>query len=311
MMSLFNYSLHKILKIVNKALNFKQTPYSPKSFVIGVGSPVLGGAGKTETVSFLFSKLKNFQPVILAKGYKGRIKRPTEVLLNHKPSDVGDEPLMLAQRGCTVWVSNDKTEGVKALEDKFKIIILDDSLQHRKLNCSYNILTLPYDDEKTLNKIFRNLLFPFGPLRDDFYENLKRCDVVLCIARSGELPDFDVKVDKPFYFAKYQFDVPNIESAVVVTGIARPEAFIESVAKKVKICKVYTYRDHHQYSEKEISKLEQLTIPIITTEKDWVKIKQFAKSTLWSPVYLSLYVFDEKKFIDDINIRLNAKNRCN
>jgi len=77
-----------------KALfNQKRLPFP----VISVGNLTLGGTGKTPFTIALAkeSQKRGFTPVILSRGYGGKLKGPLVVTTEYKADDVGDEPLMM------------------------------------------------------------------------------------------------------------------------------------------------------------------------------------------------------------------------
>src|SRR5260370_33727425 len=68
--------------------------------VLCVGNYHVGGAGKTPTVLALTKMLRDLgeAPVVLSRGYGGRLRGPIKVDPElHVSADVGDEPLMLAR----------------------------------------------------------------------------------------------------------------------------------------------------------------------------------------------------------------------
>ena len=68
--------------------------------VICVGNYHVGGAGKTPTVLALTKLLRELgeTPVVLSRGYGGRLKGPVMVdRERHTAGDVGDEPLMMVR----------------------------------------------------------------------------------------------------------------------------------------------------------------------------------------------------------------------
>ena len=70
--------------------------------VICVGNYSLGGAGKTPTVIALIKLLRTAgeTPVVLSRGYGGRLAGPVRVDLEaHTAADVGDEPLAAGAPG--------------------------------------------------------------------------------------------------------------------------------------------------------------------------------------------------------------------
>src|SRR4051794_41656599 len=68
--------------------------------VLCVGNYHVGGAGKTPAVLALVNLLRDVgeAPIVLSRGYGGKLRGPVKVDPGrHAASDVGDEPLMMAQ----------------------------------------------------------------------------------------------------------------------------------------------------------------------------------------------------------------------
>ena len=97
--------------------------------VVCVGNITLGGAGKTPTVIFLASYLKenNINVHVVSRGYGGKFKDTVFVdRRSHNAADVGDEPFLIS-RHAKVWVSRKKRDGIlSAYEAGADIVLLDD-----------------------------------------------------------------------------------------------------------------------------------------------------------------------------------------
>ncbi|MDO9564016.1 MAG: tetraacyldisaccharide 4'-kinase, partial [Bradyrhizobium sp.] len=94
--------------------------------VLCVGNYHTGGAGKTPTVLALTILLRDLgeTPVVLSRGYGGRLRGPVMVdLERHAAADVGDEPLMLA-RTVPVAVARDRLNGVALARSQGASVIL-------------------------------------------------------------------------------------------------------------------------------------------------------------------------------------------
>jgi tetraacyldisaccharide-1-P 4'-kinase len=96
---------------------------------------------------------------------------------------------------------------------------------------------------------------------------------------------------KSEYFMDYKNSIlmkDNI-TAIIFSGIADDESFIQMVKKKgIKIKETMRFSDHHVYTKDEIGFLEKrysADIVFITTEKDFVKIRQFKEFIRNYPVY--------------------------
>jgi tetraacyldisaccharide 4'-kinase len=66
-----------------------------------------------------------------------------------------------------------------------------------------------------------------------------------------------------------------------VSAIARPDAFQQSLSRAgVQVAAHYVFRDHHVYDARDIERIvagahEASATAIVTTEKDWVKLRHF------------------------------------
>src|SRR5512135_175854 len=89
--------------------------------VVVVGNISVGGTGKTPLTLWLAEQLINegWHPGIVSRGYTrttNRQKTPHEVSFDDAADEVGDEPLLMAQRAlCPVWISRDRPAAALAL----------------------------------------------------------------------------------------------------------------------------------------------------------------------------------------------------
>ena len=133
--------------------------------VIVVGNLVAGGAGKTPLAMWIAVHLraKGWSPAIVSRGYGGTAEEPREATIASDPSEVGDEPMVLARRtGCPVWVGRDRIAVIAAMRRQHpdcNVVILDDGLQHYRLARDVEIAVV---DARGFGNGF---LLPAGPLR--------------------------------------------------------------------------------------------------------------------------------------------------
>lgn len=68
--------------------------------IIVVGNINMGGSGKTPVVIWLVNQLKahGYQPGVISRGYGAKVTQPTSVQADSLPSEVGDEPVLIAQK---------------------------------------------------------------------------------------------------------------------------------------------------------------------------------------------------------------------
>lgn len=304
----FFYTIHKNYSIKRqKSLPFK---------VISVGNITTGGTGKTPTVIEICieARIKGYQPIILTRGYKGRRKTPSFVLsgqnLDHNlyssnPTDVGDEPLLIANKlPCVpvVKAQNRYEGGLFAINnlERFKtdtgcdllsniIFILDDGFQHWHLYRDLDIVIIdgsnPFDNYK---------LLPLGRLREPLYE-LRRADIFL-ITRSFRQDVIDVirkhNHQARIFYARttpanlidmsdntLSLDILEGKKMLVFSGIGNNEQFKKMIQDSYsKDIHFMSFKDHHNYTNEDIVKIKKESDTmgcefILTTEKDLIKIK--------------------------------------
>ncbi|MBH5391078.1 tetraacyldisaccharide 4'-kinase, partial [Bradyrhizobium diversitatis] len=147
--------------------------------VICVGNYHVGGAGKTPTVLALTKLLRELgeTPVVLSRGYGGRLKGPVMVdRARHAAADVGDEPLMMA-RDVPVTVARDRLDGVALAKSQgATVILMDDGFQNPGLFKDASLIVI--DSERGLGN---GQVFPAGPLRAPLQAQLARTDALVLI----------------------------------------------------------------------------------------------------------------------------------
>lgn len=242
--------------------------------VVSVGNISVGGSGKTPFVLLLGELLKarGLKFDVLSRGYGRKTKGVALVGPAGSAADFGDEPLLIARRlGAAVVVGEDRYDAGVFAEHKFgpQIHLLDDGFQHRQLARNFDIVLVTPDDA-------RDKLLPAGRLREPL-ASLTRADaVVLTSGASPEAYSLEGKLVWRVRRGILPKNVPN--RPVVFCGIARPQNFllqlrtagIEPVAEAF-------YRDHHAYSERDISDLLKLRQQseaegFVTTEKDAINL---------------------------------------
>jgi len=288
-----------IVFIRNKMYNWRIIkPVELNSKVISVGNISAGGTGKTPFVELLAKYIISAGkfPVIVQKGFKRESDDMKVVEFDFKneanqlnSENFGDEGLLLLEnfnndhtgKGLLV-ICDKKSSAAKFADSKFKpdVIIIDDGFQHRKLARQLDIVLL----SETKN----NFLIPAGNYREP-HSAIYRADIVIVNDKFND-DLFIVKTkNKPRVTCKYELEnFVNIKgeilknenlSAVAFCGIADPDSFKALLDKEnVKISGFLTFPDHHSFNQEEIQRImneskKHHLQPIITTQKDFVRIK--------------------------------------
>ena len=179
--------------------------------VICVGNYHLGGAGKTPTVLALTKLLRELgeTPVVLSRGYGGRLKGPVMVEpARHSAADVGDEPLMMA-RDVPVAVARDRLDGVALAKARgATMILMDDGFQNPRLLKDASLIVI--DSERGLGN---GAVFPAGPLRAPLPAQLARTDALVLIGDGRAANDVATELakrDKPELRARLKPDAASL-----------------------------------------------------------------------------------------------------
>src|SRR5450631_1194368 len=135
--------------------------------VIVVGNISVGGTGKTPLTLALAQQLieRGWHPLIVSRGYGRTISSPQLVSLSSTTAQVGDEPLLMAQRDiCPVWVGADRVATARAAlqaHPQCDVVLCDDGLQHYRLQRDAEIAVI--DGARGFGN---GLMLPAGPLRE-------------------------------------------------------------------------------------------------------------------------------------------------
>lgn len=261
--------------------------------VISVGAISIGGSGKTPLTMFLAARLSRdgFKPVVCSRGYKGSYTGSYQLVsdgISDHPlvtADVcGDEPYLMAShlKGIPVIVGRKRIDAIRAAIRLFdsNVAILDDGFQHLCLRRDLNLALLGCKPDS---------MFPSGSLREPF-EALERADAVLLNGAPDDLPvEARKRIDeKPVFFSwqkpdciinglqevEIQAEFLRGKEVALVSAIANPGRF-RDMAEQLgwRVAHHATFDDHHRLSDAELSRVISMAngLPIVVTEKDWVK----------------------------------------
>lgn len=286
---------------------FRATKVDAK--VISIGNLTVGGTGKTPVTLALLEgfKARGYTCGVVSRGYmrqeSGTLVVDNSPLAAHR---FGDEPALIksAFPEVPVLVSEKRVAAARELlaHSPVDIVICDDAFQHRSLHRDLNILLI--DATESL-KNYR--LLPVGRAREAVKPAISRADFIVLtksnLVSSEQLNEVREWIkskggDKPVLTADYVFKgmrslkgqvVQSFkDSAYVVSGIAKPEAFEKTIGDRVKVVKHKVFPDHHRYRDIEIEAIlddaSQLQARwILTTAKDGMKLGAFhrLRERLW------------------------------
>ncbi len=288
--------LFQIVSTIRRLIICKFTKTIPVPVVV-VGNITVGGSGKTRLCLFLAQELiKQNQPVgIILRGYGGTNKLPKLVSQNDTPEIVGDEALIYARHGLQVVCGADRHAAAMHLLEKYpdtKIIISDDGLQHYKLSRNFEICVVD-----SIRMFGNGKILPCGPLREPI-SRLKTVNAVFIQAPSSTnitAEQNSINIIRTFnsniFVQRFLFmgiinpvtrdDMPEIKNnkIYIISALGDNQRFLDYIKLSLHITHAieYSFPDHYQYKEHD---LPQDGI-IITTEKDYVKMKQFNKNNIW------------------------------
>jgi tetraacyldisaccharide 4'-kinase len=307
--------------------------YKSKKFeipLIGVGNLSIGGTGKTPMVEFIFKLFSNeFKMALLSRGFKRSTKGYVKANEDSNSSDIGDEPFQIFSKfkKIDVAVDENRVRGVRNLlneNQKLQSIILDDCFQHRSVSLKLNILLTTYK-----SPYYRDFVLPVGNLRE-LRTGYKRADVIIVTKCPKDLLAEEMKMIRKgvslkshqvlfftsikynkFLLGESEININDLNGSKVllVTGIANDKEIVNYLRNKnIQFDKV-SFSDHYKYSLKDIQKIELDFSDriIITTEKDYQKIKLIDKKNKWYYLQMETYFLNNedlfKKIIIDTIIK--------
>ena len=259
--------------------------------VICVGNIYVGGTGKTplslELVKILL-KL-NMKPVLIKKLYKEHI----------------DEFNLLESKKVKIIKNSSRYEALLEAEKKqFKSVVLDDGFQDHSIHKNLSILCF---NAKQL--IGNGLTLPAGPLREPLGV-IKYSQIILINGKRNEI--FEKKLKninnniKIFYSRYVPININKFlnQNLLVFAGIGNPENFFELLRENnMSIKKQISFPDHYNYSQNEIEKLISISrkknLKILTTEKDFFRIKHYNLSEV-NYLNIKLEIKNKEGFIKEI-----------
>ena len=262
--------------------------------VISIGNLTFGGTGKTPMVLWVaeFLQRQGHQVGILSRGYKSG-------------ANGNDEGAMIADSLPSVQhiQDPDRVHAGKDLIQNHQVdtIILDDGFQHLRLNRDLNLLLIDATDP-----FGGGSCPPFGRLRESLSAISRADQVILSRANLVSENQRDSiwreifrrtsqkhKIEVEFSPSRVRdtlsekiYPLTHLEGqkVVLLSAVGNPKAFRMTVElAKMVVVQEFCFRDHHWYSAQELEKVFAAfsNIPVLTTHKDWVKIRSLPGFKPW------------------------------
>ncbi|WP_075506433.1 tetraacyldisaccharide 4'-kinase [Candidatus Pelagibacter communis] len=269
----------------------KKTKFKIKT--ICIGNIYIGGTGKTS----LSIEVKN----ILEK------KSIKSCFIKKYYSNQKDEQILLKNHG-ELFLSKKRFNAITEAEKKgFEVAILDDGLQDKSVEYDTKIVCF-----NNINWIGNGFTIPAGPLREKI-SNLKNYENVFINGNLQNLEQLkkeilNINPNIQIYIGKYMpenLDEFNIEdNYLAFSGIGNHGTFISMMEEcGFKILKDLEFADHYDYKDEDIKKIinlaKELDCKIVTTEKDFLRLKDMNFNNL-KFIKSKLNILEKEKFIESI-----------
>lgn len=288
--------------------------------VICVGNLAVGGTGKTPHTEYIVDLLhrNGIGPIaVLSRGYKRHSKgfqvamprqEDAPIDPNINASLLGDESYQLYRKFpfLIVAVDADRVHGIRQLLTSQlppRVIILDDAMQHRYVKPGLTICLTSYS-----RILYKDMMLPAGRLREPA-SNVTRADMVIVTKCPGALrreeeteitANLPTTLEQPIFYSAFRYgqlvnlstgkpcEIEHSSEVLIVAGIADPKVMEEYVHKHYRLLDIFTFGDHHHFSDKDIQQIQERLdgvnasgfcsndsgkkAVIITTEKDAARL---------------------------------------
>ncbi len=256
--------------------------------VIVIGNITSGGTGKTPLVSCLAAEAyeRGYKPVILTRGYGGRLAGPVCAGKYHTATDIGDEAMMMRGKAPVV-ISRNRASGVKLIENEAlgDLILMDDGLQNPSVLPDKAVVVF-----KGSLGIGNGQIIPAGPLRESLSRGLARADAVAITgADTTGLMEKIRRIcpDLPAFVITRSLNTADLEAisgqkVIAFAGIGDPDGFFDMLGDAgVNLVDTGIFPDHHLFRDNEIDALAAMAddqrAVLVTTEKDMMRIPDAGK----------------------------------
>lgn len=268
--------------------------------IIAVGNLSTGGTGKTPMIEFFIRQFAGKKIGVLSRGYGRTSSGYIELSENDSAERAGDEPLQIKRKfkdSIVSAVCEKRVDGIERLlkDHNLEVLLLDDAFQHRYVKASHYVLLTSFD------KLYvDDYVLPAGNLRESRRGAhraqiiiVTKCPAAISIHEMNEIKmRLKLLPGQQVYFSYigYESTLHGVgqkvllnelrdQEVTVVTGIAKPQPFLEHLNKFIKI-EHLQYSDHHNFTLQEVKTMRNKKM-VITTEKDFMRLKKYQLKNLY------------------------------
>ena len=280
-----------LIQLLNILKNKLTSVHSFKIPVICVGNIYIGGTGKTPT------------SIMIAKEFKKNGKKPA--IIRKYYSDHADEHRLINENIDCLFLSRKRSEAISEAEKtQHDVAILDDGFQDHSIKKNMSILCF------NSNQLIGNgMTIPSGPLRENI-NAIKKAQIILINGDKNELFEEEIskisQLTKIFYSRYMPLDIERFKNKKLYAfaGIGNPDNFFELLSENnLDVRKKIPFPDHYKFSKPEVQKMidESLdnNLELVTTEKDYLRIKDFGFSNIKN-IKVELEVHDKDIFMNEV-----------
>ena len=259
--------------------------------VICIGNIYLGGTGKTPVSILINNELERLKKksVIIKKFYKNHI----------------DEHRLIKKETGSLILNKKRSDALLEAKKKgYEVAILDDGFQDYAIKKDLSILCF------TSKQLIGNgLILPAGPLREGL-NSIKKSKILIINGnknRSFEKKIFNISKEIRVFYSKYE--PSNIsefknKNVLAFAGIGNPINFFDILNNNGFIVKKrISFPDHYKYNKEELKKIinesKKNKLEIITTEKDYLRIKSYGFKNI-KYLKIKLKIYKKKNLIKEI-----------
>jgi tetraacyldisaccharide 4'-kinase len=294
--NIYSYLLLPISIVIQIIYFLKTRLNKQKKFnirTVCIGNIYIGGTGKT-SLSLKLNEIlikKKIRSCFIKKYYSNQL----------------DEQKLLSNNGKLFTAKKRSRALSEAENENYQVAIFDDGLQDYSIKHNINLVCF-----NNLNWIGNGMTIPSGPLRESL-NNIKNYNHVFLNGNNENLssikseilninPSINIHEGKYVPINLKDFNLKN--NYLAFSGIGNHKTFISMIKNNgINVVRDIEFSDHYNFKSEDIDKIldlsKKLNCKVITTEKDYIRIKNNNINEI-KYVKIELHIVDEDKLINAI-----------